>query len=364
MMVSGIMMLAKAQKAENWYRYYDAEKDTYGYKDAQGKIKISARFTGITPTPTFKNIIAVTEGRTNKSYYLLKNGQKVAKDSLYAWDMTYDCEQEGKIRFRDRVTDRVGFLDNNGKVVIPAVYNDARPFYNGLSLVIHNGKRICADGTPYKADLCEHWSWNGITALINNRGEIIADSVDITAIENLNWFSCKIVDSVADTTLYTSFKTKKGKYYTFINYQKEFTNWLYNQFLINLKSKALLLNCFDEIIVERVWKQTLRKTYSKAAFIREYGALLQKKMAAVKQGQVEVTIIKEELNAFTYSKQFKPFYTDCGEPNIARYPSFDVITSHYDGNHQLSYQEHFSFLKTGNGYKLIALALNPGYNSL
>ncbi|OKS87452.1 WG repeat-containing protein [Mucilaginibacter polytrichastri] len=347
-----------AQIANNWFSYYNAQKESIGYKDANGKIKIPAHFNGLTHTSTFRNIIAVDDADTHTSYYLLKNGQNVAKDSLYVWDFTYDCEQEGTIRFRDPVTDRVGFLDKNGKVNIRAVYNDARPFYNGLALVIHDGKRICADGTPYKAEFCEHWSWDGITALINKKGEIVADSINIMNTANLNWYSGKVADGPADTTLYTSFKAKNNKYYTFINYQKEFENWFYQHFLSGLQSNSLPSYCFDELTVEGLWKQTLRKHYSKDIFIKKYSALLLLKLAAVKKRQLETSIVSEELNTLIYnSRLFKTYHTDCGAPNTAKFPSFDVITSHYTNSHQLNYQEHYSFLRTTDGYKLIAVAL-------
>ena len=353
----GVRFSACAQVPNTWYSYYNTKQDLIGFKDSNGKIMVPARFGGITRASVFQNIIAVTDANTNTSYYLLKNGKQVAKDSLYVWDMTYDCEQESNIRFHDQVTDRVGFLSKNGKINIPAIYNDARPFYNGLALVIHDGKRICADGTPYKVG-CEHWSWNGITALINTAGTLVADSIDITNTDNMNWYSCKMTDAPADTTLYTSIKANNGKYYTFINYQKEFNSWFYQNFMKNLKGSSLSAYCFNEVIVEGLWKQTLRKRYGKSEFLKQYTAIIQQKMSAIKLRKVETNILSEDLNALIYNtKSFKVYYTDCDEPNPAKFPSFDVITDHYDNKKQLSYQEHFSFLRTAQGYKLIAIAL-------
>ncbi len=81
-------------------------------------------------------------------------------------------------------------------------------------------------------------------------------------------------------------------------------------------------------------------------------------MAAIKQGKVEAFIVSEALNPYIYNgKNFKSFYTDCGDANEAKFPSFEVITSFYTASHQLNYQEHFSFLRTVKGYKLIAMSL-------
>ena len=40
--------------------------------------------------------------------------------------------------FKDWKKDRVGFLDKDGKVVVPAVYNYAYPIRNGLKLALIN----------------------------------------------------------------------------------------------------------------------------------------------------------------------------------------------------------------------------------
>ena len=221
-----ILLLASpvfAQINNNWYIYHDVKKEVNGYKDSKGKIKILARFNGLTSALVFRNIIAVSDAVTNKSYYLLKSGKKVGTDSLYVWDMSFDCEQEGKIRFRDNNTDKVGFFGTNGKVAIPAKYSDARPFYNGLAVVLHHGKRICAGGGEVNMkNPCEHWSWDGITAIINSRGQIVADSLDINKLQNINWYSRQIGNTSANDATRVSIKAKNGTYYSFINYEKEF----------------------------------------------------------------------------------------------------------------------------------------------
>jgi len=286
------------------------------------------------------------------------SAQEPVKDSVYISDMTYDCEQEGTLRFRDPVTDKVGFFDKNRKVIIPAAYNDARPFYNGLALVIHDGKRICEDGSAYVAGSCEHWSWDGITGLINTKGIIVADSIDMMATENLNWFSLNITDEPGDTSLYSSIKATNKSYYTFINYQKEFDSWYHQQFLPQSQAGNMTFYCFDELQVEGLWKQKLRKKYSKGNFLKQYGTIMQKRMGAVIAGQIEAFIVTESLNSIIYNnKKFKTFYTACDEPNTAQFPSFEVITNHYNIKHELNYQEHFSFLRTDTGYKLIAVAM-------
>jgi len=100
-----------------------ARQNGLSASDSSGKASITA----ILDTTDWKNI---------RSYYKLANGRVVGEDSVYSFDATDDCESDGKIRFRDRVSDKVGFFDNRGRMVVPAVYNDASRFQNGMAVVI------------------------------------------------------------------------------------------------------------------------------------------------------------------------------------------------------------------------------------
>jgi hypothetical protein len=345
------------QQLGNWYSYYDQKTDLTGYKNGLGQVKLSPRFGGLTKAVVFRNIIAVTDQRTNTSYYLLKNGNIRAKDSLYVWDMTFDCEQEGKIRFRDPKTDKVGFLGIDGKISIGALYSDAQPFHNGLALVLYNGKRICGDGSAFsKQTPCEHWTWDGVTALIDQKGNIVADSLDIDNIRNVNWNSMHISNEPANTALRISLKAKNGRYLSFINYEKEFTQWFNNEYLNNIlpASEASL---FNTVCVEGLFNNQIRKMYPSKTFYKAFGQALQLKLQRIKTIKTKLQIIPDALNTMIYTqKQFKTYYTDCGDANVAEYPLFNVVVSYAQSSKQTDYQEHFSFLRTSNGYKLIEVA--------
>jgi hypothetical protein len=343
-----------------WYSFYNEATELTGYKDAAGKVKLPAKFGLLTRAHVFDHIIAVDEHLPQdkyKSYYLLKNGKQVGKDSTYSWDFTYDCESEQKIRFRDRKTDKVGFFDHNGRVVIPAVYNDAQPFHNGLALVIRNAKRICWEGgeaTPKNP--CEHWSWIGTSALINPQNEIVVDSVDFDSIRDIDWFSLKISDRMPDTSLYTNLKGVNGKYYAFINYEKEFKKWFYRSYFSKVNTNDLLKACFDEVYIQANFKDTTERHYTKTAFVKQYGQLLSQKISTIGQPGTETAIMPEALNSFIYTdKNYKQFYTDCGDPNSEKYPQFDVVTTHLNSRKQSDYQESLSFIRTSAGYKLIGI---------
>jgi WG containing repeat len=362
-LVTLIYSTVNGQSKKNWYYFRDKKTGLIGYKDRQGNIKIPAKFGGFTGALVFRDIIAVTEDKTGQSYYLLKNGKKIGSDSLYVWDNDFDNLIEDKIRFRDKKTGKVGFFNKNGKIIIPAVYNDARPFHNGLALVVHNGKRVCLDGSMYNDSApCEHWFWNGISALIDTHNHIVADDISIDDTDDINWFALKI-ELKPDTTLYTSFKDPEDKFYSFLNYKKEFKKWFYKIYLSNL-NQSVSANCYKELVVEDKFKDRVRRYYSKTSFLKRYQTLLIKKMKTVKAGKVETTIFDDDLNDYIYNgKNFSMFYTTYGVPDKEKHPLFDVVSTYYEKNKQSSYQEHYSFLRTDSGYKLIEIALNVGLNN-
>lgn len=358
------ILYAKVSAQQNlWYSYYDKKTELTGYKDAQGKIKIPAKFSLFTHTGVLRNIVPVNEQASNNkftNYYLLKNGKKVGKDSLYVWDFTTDCESEEKIRFYDKKTDNVGFFNKNGKVVIPAVYNSAQPFYNGLALTIRNGKRMCYENKPYDAaNPCEHWFWNGTTAIINTKNQILVDNLQDDAIWHMNFYSLKVVNQPLDTAIYVNLKGVNGQYYSFIDYDKEFKHWFYKSYLPKLNAGSLKANTFSKVMVDERHKKSGDKPLALATFTNRYSALVFKKMQAIKQGKRSAYISHEDLYALSYDNAvFKPYYTDCGMPNKERYPVYSVLTETINKNKTLNSQESFIFLRTAKGYKLIGMTIN------
>ncbi len=353
---------ANGQANIDWYKFRDKKTNLLGYKNAQGQVKIQAKFGGLTDALVFRNIIAVDDEKTEKSYYLLKNGDKIGLDSLYIWDNSFDHENENKIRFRDKKTDKVGFFNTDGKIIIPALYNDAQPFHNGLALVIHDAKRKCSNGSPYNEDApCENWYWDGVSALIDSNNRVVANNININQTENIDWFSARITNSIPDTTLYTSFETPSGEFYSFLNYKKEFKTWFYKNYLRSLNYQILAAKCYKELTVEGHFKNKVRLYYSKAFFLDQYRILLLEKMKDIKANTVKTIIFGEDINQYIYKgKKFPAFYTVDGEPDKQKHPLFNVVSTYYKKNKQLDHQDQFFFIRTNGGYELIGIALGIG----
>lgn len=313
---------------------------------------------------TFYNIVAVSE--KTKQYYLLKNGKKVGVDSVYAFDWDYDCEQEGKIRFKDHKLNRVGFLDKNGFPVIPAMYNYASPFRNGMSLVCYGASLRCMDEVEDTTN-CEHYGWvGGMNLLINEKNEILIDSLDLSY-RNLNWHSLKMNIPNLDTNLYFSVTGRYGITYSFVDYNKEFTQWFYDVFISSLRQEGNVRDhLFEEVTTWIKGKGWVNQ--NKTSFLDQFPFAL---TAQRFQTNIlkKISIGQTDLNQFIFDTPiFRKFYNTCGYQN-EKFPVYKVIVNYKklrqpsptpdkEGNVKsllvLDYQELFEFLRTENGYQLIS----------
>lgn len=358
---------------ENWMLFRDAnDSELIGYKDSKGNVKIKPKFTFITSALVFKNIIPVFE-KTNITdkkdynttrYYLLKNGKKVGTDSLYVHDFTLDCESEDKIRFRDHKTDKVGFFDKNGNVKIPAIYNDARRFYNGLALVIKDGKRMCWDNTEFSdKNQCEHWSWEGNVQLINDRNELISEHIDLEKNQNIDWYSLQINPKQINESNIV-FDGKDGNRYVFSNAKKEFETWLYTNFLKKTDQSDFLNNCFDHITVSKNGN-LVSKEFGNSKF-KEYAWTIDTKEDFYTNNKTFIakiiTIISLKKSDINLSTELSPilfkyednpsFFDYCGEYLNEKFPFFKVYITRSNG----SIQYALGFIRTNEGYKLIEIS--------
>ena len=379
-----LTQISFGQTKDIWVRFYDTTTELSGYKDSKGSIKIPAKYDNFTRADTFYNIIAVTEkiDSSYKSYYLLKDGSKVGQDSVFMFDFTYDCESEGKILFKDNKKDRVGFFDKNGLAIIPAIYNAASPFRNGLAIALKNAKRSCW-GESEDTLNCEHLSWSGgETVLINDKNEILVDSLK-GYLSNINWYSLKINDPNIDTSIWVSLRGRSEKVYSFVNYEKEFTKWFYSKFLFALNSSSK--DKLKELLFSEVTFWTNKNGWTSlnnSKFLNAFPTSLTKKR--FKENNFKrVSISDEDLNSLIFEdKLYKGFYDACGSHNKEKYPVFDVMLTYYkkrtkelnippppgsksekwelsdfDKKYEIDYQEHFEFIRTEEGYKLLSVSL-------
>ncbi len=356
-----------AQTSDPWVWFYDST-NLCGFKDLQGNIKVPAMFESslMSRPDTFYNIIAVSEKTSH--YYLLKSGKKVGLDSLYVFDWYYDCEQEGKIRFQDHKINRVGFMDKNGIPIIPAIYNYAYPFRNGLTIVCSGASLKCMDEREDgDTTNCEVYGWiGGIEQIINEKNEILIDSFD-RGYKNLNWYSLRTNMPNPDTNLYFTITGRHGITYSFVDYNLEFKQWFYNVFIPSLKQdREVRDHLFEEVTTRIEGKGWVNQ--SKDVFLNLFPTALTSQRFQTNHLK-KISTGEGHFNFFIFDTPiFRKFYNACGYQND-RFPIYHVIVNYNklrqplptpdkEGNIKslvvLDYQEHFEFLRTENGYRLIS----------
>lgn len=233
------------KKDTNWYAFYNQDSTKIGFKDVDGNIKQPAKFEPFMTEQIFKKVIAVSEDLSSgmrQTYYLNKDGKIFGKDSIYIFDFEYASESDGKIKFKDYKSDRVGFFNVDGKVVIPAIYDDACDFHNGIAVIYKNGKRWCYDNETTNSKNCEHYGWKGGKSFfINSQNRElfqIADRTDFSY--SIDYTNFKINEKV-DKDVYTSYKGSDGNIYSFYSPEKDFEKWFNIKFLPDFKKNNTVL---------------------------------------------------------------------------------------------------------------------------
>ncbi len=340
-----IYSVSKAQ-SDLWTAYWNADTTLYGFKNSSGQVMIAPRFTGAGVARKLEHIMSVIEEslQTGKwdSYFLTRNSKKTGVDSLYFFDNAPDCENEGFIRFRDPRLDKVGLLNRNGEVVVPAVYNYLDRVQNGLLSGL-TGAQKKTDG--------EHYYWEGgETLLLDTTGKIWIRS--FAAPYSINLYSLKISNQQVDDSCRISYQAGDGTFYSFIDYEKEFATWLKN-ILLTLNMDVFKAHVFDKISYytdKEGWVFRNGKT-----FIDKNYQVLKTTLQKLQQPACNSFITRNGLNPFIYeSGEYEKYFDNCNQAKEWKYPQMSIYINQYNKG-QLDQQESFDFLRTDEGYKLISV---------
>jgi WG containing repeat len=358
--------LVFAQKNEDWYKFYDSKSNLFGYKDENGNIKIKPKFTERTVAKVFKNIIAVEEMEANKKieYYLFKNGTKRGIDSVNSVGAseffigTYVYESEEKISFKDKKTGKIGFFNKKGEVIIPAIFYYASVFRNGIASVMTARQKQCIDYNLDTAN-CKNYEFIGSKpCLINDKNEIIVQGSRYGTID-IDFYSVKINVPNIDSTIYITYKGISNNKFSFIDYNKEFTNFFYKTFLNKVKSKTSKINTFifEEVSyknddeTKNLSKNQFTKFYTKESLVFDLDS---SKFNISIQVQADATFFSTE------NPKFKPYLNACGDLDYEQFPIYQIwINSKPDKNNittRNTTSMFLEFLRTKNGYKLIGIS--------
>ena len=339
-----------------WTAFWNDDSTLIGFKDQNGQTRIAPKYMGFTTARKFDQIIAVMEENNSKhgTYYLTKSEKVVGRDNIYILDNSPDCESEGFIRFRDKKTDKVGMYNSKGEIVIPAEYNDLTNVRNGFVVALKGAKKKYLDEN--KQSGCNHFSWvGGKEYLIDTRDKIIIDNFKYDS--SLDFFSLKIEHEPIQDANRQSFLGVDGRYYSFINYKKEFQAWLNIAILSSFSKEKLIEASYKEIYV---WKEPNGWTSEVCSvFIDRNFELIKNRLAELNKQNAEYFISIDGLNPFIYrASEFDNYFNNCGESKEWKYPVMDVVINHKTESDFT--QDHFEFLRTDNGYKLISMTIRNG----
>lgn len=334
-----------AQNKDTWISFWDKDTTHLGFKDKNGNIKIEPKFMGMTIAHKFENIIAVSEEENEnwKSYYLTKTGKIVGRDSLYVFDNGPDCENEGFIRFNDPKTDKMGLFNGDGKIVIPAEYSDLTRVRNGMIIALKDAVKE-KDG--------EHFFWTGGKEfLIDINNKILIENFGFN--DELNFYSLEKSKEKNPDPVRDNFLGVDGQYYSFINFDKEFKEWLKNILLTDLSKENLLKHSYDKITYWKKKDDDSWITTPKEAFIKLNYKLIKAKLLELKSANCDYHIFSESLNKFIFeADEYDQYFDNCRQPKDWINPVKNIVISPQNKNE--SGQDHFEFIRTENGYKLIS----------
>ena len=337
--------LAFAQSNDIWTAFHNKDTTLTGFKDKNGTIKIEPKFSGFTIARKFENIIAVTEEENGKwnSYYLTKQGKIFGQDSLYVFDNGPDCENEGFIRFTDRKTDKMGVFNAEGKIAIPAEYSALTKVRNGMITALKDAKKQ-QDGEHF-------FLTGGKEFLIDINNKVLIENFSYN--DKLNFYSLEKSKEPSKDPTRDSFLGVDGQYYSFINFDKEFKYWLENILLKDLSKPNLEKHSFDKITYWKEpdgWINT-----SKTKFVNQNYTYLKLKLQELKNPKTDYFISSSGLNQFIFeSSEYDIYFNNCNESKDWIYPTMDIVINPQKQTDRG--QDHFEFLRTENGYKLISVS--------
>ncbi|VVP61227.1 WG repeat-containing protein [Pseudomonas fluorescens] len=330
-----------------------SHEDMIGFKDARGKVRVEPNLMpGFTNAQRFDRIIATGNYTAGSSYYLLRDGRRVMPGSVYSFDSIPDCESEGSIRFRDHEHNTVGFLDGNGRVLIPAEMNEVTPLHNGMAVALKGATRECAEPSV-SLEQCEVTLWKGgTTSLIDSQGVTLVKNLHDTRLDNLDWFSIEVSTQPSTEPSRIAFKGEKGRYYSFVDIEKDFAAWFKNEFLTHLDDTTLKANSYKE-----VWHDQGSEEHGPSeAMITQFGPALRVRLEVLRASSNYGVAIANMGNPLEVERA-PQFFDNCGQFTQWKTPLVSAVEHWEQGSFKSGKHAVFNFIRTAEGYRLLSFSI-------
>lgn len=349
-----LLSISLSSSDKIWFSYWD--DDLMGFKDNSGNIIITPRYVNVLESDKFSNITIVIEKLKNdkySSYYLTTSGKKIHKP-IYMYDNTLDTESEGFIRFRDEKNDTVGMLDKNGEVAITPIYNELQKVRNGYVVALKGAHKEYWD--KHSESSCNHYSWiGGKVYLIDTKNRVLVEDYEYKSSNNL--FTIKISSKPSKNPDRVNYLGKNGKYYSLIDHEKEFSNFIKDEFIADLSLDNIIKHSFKTL---SYWDDELGEQYvsSKELLSNNY-SLLSKKLKKLNEDNSDYFISHLEMIPISSDdKRYNFFKNDLELMEKTTYAYFEIIINQVVNDK--TEQDRFTFLKINGSYKLIDIYLRSG----
>ena len=364
-----------------WYLFLNEEKTLYGFMDKNGDVKIEPKYdveSGgrryyASKNPfsllRFLNIVAVSEPR-GQPYYLTKDGKKVGKGQVYSNPVgrVFECEKEGFVRFKSKGL--VGLMGKDGTIVVPAKYTALSSVSNGMLEASVGGKFLLDRDYPgpfTNSDLFQFAPHNwkgGQPMLLDTQNRVLVKNFRHGS-DNLDFRSVLIEDKPSSDPIRDSFLATDGRYYSFINHEKEFKHWLANEFLEDLSKDGLIRSSYKTIRAVEVKKyESVGVTHASAPFVEQHYDLLLLSLNELLEVRNEIVArLTKEDSDFVFEferewllpcKDYEQFCGLCNDYNYGAYPIMMLIHKRLFGDTSDAKHMDYNlrFIRTDAGFRL------------
>lgn len=346
----------QADTPNTWYAFQKENDSLVGFRDSYGNIRIEAKFLAfVTPANKFDAIISTAKIIDNKLtfFYLTKSGKEVGRDSAYSFEGSHDCENEGFIRFEYRNTGKIGLLNREGRVAVPAEYDGLTRVVNGMAVGLKGARKEYWDHDHEGG--CEHFSWvGGDMVLIDTNNVVLVDGFKYM-INEVDFFSKIETPDPINNQVRINIRASNGLYYSFVDFSKEFKQWL--QMILNREFSQELVKeiCYDNVVIRT--KNKGRACVSQSRVISHDYDFLKKQFEEIKHYSLDSMVEPETFSSYVFDHEsFAQFFNNCSGHEDYKYPCMSVNIG--KNLIERSKVNSFEFLRTKDGYKLVYIWKN------
>jgi len=331
---------------DTWYKFVDEKKKLISYRDKNHRVKLNLKVSlfiqSVYPLK-FDTILMAGD------YYMNKSGHKFGRGKVY-WtsEGIPACESEGYIKFRDDNA-LVGIYDKKGKIVVSADYNYISDVHNNLLYGRKYADRIKIDN--------EHYRFKGGTVyLLNVNNEMLVENFNPNS--DIDYDSFQLLKKPSPDKIRDNLLGVNGKYYSFVNYQKEFKKWFLDTFLKQQNRQNISFYLNETLLFDNISNHHQNsKDLNKKKFISELYEHFNDIFKRLNKIGTEWKISKESY--YYHIDQYEKLnyvFNSCGDEITEKYPLFTVYVNYTIK--KTKYQDSISFLRTKEGYKIVHVGIS------